>query len=448
MRLRRSVDSVNTRIKGALLANGLSRAARVFEQLALIPLLLAGWGVQLYGEWLALVSVAGFAVITSLGVGHAASSDIVLMHARDRNVDASNAFTTSIVLISISIAAGFSGLWLVLSFLDLSELASLRTLHVSEARTIAMILSAAVLLGLYCEPLGGVLGAAVGSVAPNMIYAGCKLIEIAAVGLAIFHGAGPYAIAVIVASVSAISVVVHAWCVIKWAPWLSCFPIRLDGPAIRRNLRPAAGFFIIFISMNLAAVNLPRLIVSHALGAAALAAFTVIVTYTKTARSVASMISQSMQVELGRSWAKARRGQTRRIAESMVNGALAFVVILLAIEIAAAPLVIPVWTHGQIALSWALLLALACVALVGAYFDATMLAVSAFNQVGRLAVWYAAFLAVALGTALVVLPPTGNSAIIGVCLLAPELAGAWSATRTLRQVVGRIRIRPWSLFRH
>jgi O-antigen/teichoic acid export membrane protein len=437
----RSIDAVNLRIWGALITNSLSRAVRIIEQLALIPLLLAGWGLQLYGEWVALVSIAGFAIIASCGIGHAAASDIILEHARGRDHDATKTFVTSMMLISLTIVACLSALSAVISFVDLNAIISIDTLSTGEAKTIIIILSIGVLLGLYSEPLGGVLGAAVGSVAPNFIYAVSKTIEISAIAAALYFGAKPHSIAIIITSVSLVNICIHLACVVWWAPWLSFSPANFDSAAIRRNFRPAVGFYIIFVSVNVVALQVPRLIVSHVLGAAALTGFTVIVTYTKTARSVATMLSQSMQVELGRAWAQGYASHARRLIESMISSSVSFVILLLAFEIAAAPFVITLWTRGQVAIQWQLMFALAIVALIGTYFDATMLATGAFNRVSRLAVWYAAGLAIGIGASLLALPATGNVAVMAIAMVIPELAGAWSATTILKRTVGRFRIR-------
>ena len=87
------------RIRRALFANLFARVVRVAEQLVLVPLLLSSWGATSYGEWLALGSIAGFAAIANLGIGHAAAAEIILISARGEFAKASSTIITSLALI-------------------------------------------------------------------------------------------------------------------------------------------------------------------------------------------------------------------------------------------------------------------------------------------------------------------------------------------------------------
>jgi len=435
---------MRNRIWGALIANGFSRVIRIAEQLVLLPLLIAGWGIELYGEWVALFSIATFAGIANFGIGHTAASEIVLQHARDDNSAATTTFVTSMVVTTIAVVAGFLSLLAVVSLADIHSLVSITALDSREARSIVVVLSLAILLAFYNEPLGGVLNAAIGAALPNFIYATTKAIEIGAIGVALHFGVRPFSVAVLMASASLANVAILAAVAIVCVPWLSFRPSHFRVEVLTRNIRPALGFFAIFVSFNIFAVHVPRLIVSHELGAVALAAFTVTITYARTARNAATMISQAMQVEVGRAWAGEDKENTRWLVEAMVNNTLSAVAVLLAIELTMARLIIPAWTHGQVAVDWKLLLALAAVALVGAYFDAVFIAAAALNRVGKIATWYSSGLAVALGASFAFLPLTGSVSTLGVLMLLPELAGAWSATNVITQATGRLRIKLFS----
>ncbi|MBV8094260.1 MAG: hypothetical protein JO110_13775 [Acetobacteraceae bacterium] len=201
-----------------------------------------------------------------------------------------------------------------------------------------------------------------------------------------------------------------------------------------RISRPAAGFFVILVSLNIFSVYLPRILVSHTLGPVALATFSVLVTYTKTARNLATMTSQATQVEIGRLWASGDFSGARDITQRMLRHATLLVVLLLAGAIALAPLVIPRWTGGNIALDWPLMASLGLVALIGTYFDGLLLATGALNRVALVATGYATGLAIALAGAMILLPLTGRLAAIGVCMLLPEIGGIIAGARTLRSL--------------
>jgi O-antigen/teichoic acid export membrane protein len=226
---------------------------------------------------------------------------------------------------------------------------------------------------------------------------------------------------------------------IRCAPWLSFRFSDFDPDAIRRTWTAAFGFFCIHVCTNLINLHVPRLIVAYSLGPAALSIFTVFITYTRAARNFALMASQATQVEIGKAFAKDGREAARELLTPMLRSALLGAGLLLTAELALAPIVIPAWTHGLVAVDWPLLAAAALVAFVGTYFDATLVAASAFNRVAAAAIFYAAGLVVGIGAALALLPWLGLVAVAGVGMLAPEVIGAFGATMTIRSVFNKSR---------
>ena len=103
------MSTVRQRIRFAFIANGIGRVMRVAEQLALVPLLLLGWGVERYGEWIALYSIAVFAALAHPGIGVAAYSDIVIQFAGGNRRAAVRSFTTAIVLMVVTVV--MEGTW-------------------------------------------------------------------------------------------------------------------------------------------------------------------------------------------------------------------------------------------------------------------------------------------------------------------------------------------------
>ena len=70
------MSGVRTRILLASGANGLSLAARAAEQLLLVPILLAAWSAQLFGEWLMLAAVPVYLALLDFGVVQAGSNEL------------------------------------------------------------------------------------------------------------------------------------------------------------------------------------------------------------------------------------------------------------------------------------------------------------------------------------------------------------------------------------
>lgn len=423
------------RIRRAFITSGLLRGIRVAEQIVLVPLLLGTWGLDRYGEWVALMSVASIAGAMNLGIGHTAAADIVLQFAAGNTRRAAQSFVTAMTLTT---AGGFIGAAILAAAaqaIDFHWFMSTTTLTPGEARAVFLLLGLWLLVAFYIEPLAGVIGAVRGAGVPNASFAAGKAVEIVGIGVAVYLGAGPVAVAAIILSATILTVLVDLALAIHCAKWLSFRLSDFDPGAIRRVRAAAFGFFCIYVSTNLINLHVPRLIVSYSLGPAALSIFTVFVTYTRAPRNFALMVSQATQVEIGKAFASDGREAARLLFTPMLRNALLFAGVLLAGELALAPIVIPAWTQGHVAVDWPLLTAAALVAFVGTYFDSILVAASALNRVAYASIFYASGLVVGLGAAVALLPFLGLVAVAGIGMLAPEVIGAWGVTVTLRRLL-------------
>jgi O-antigen/teichoic acid export membrane protein len=423
--------SVRRRIWWAFVANGAGRAAQIVEQLLLVPLLLSMWGSERYGEWIALTSLAAFAAVTSIGVGHAGFSDILLRHAGGDDRAAGRSFITTIVLVTVIVVIAFALLVAALAVVPLADIVTLRALPLPEARNIVLIIGLQALLIFYVEPFAGVLGAAVGAWLPNLISAAARASGLIAIAVALSREATPQSVALILLATTigqlSLSLLLGLWL----APWMSLRLRDFDTHALARTWRASLGFFGLTVFMGVIYFQVPRLVVFHFFGAPAVAAFTVFVTYTRAARMLALMVSQAAQVEIGRAFGHGHSARFKLLIETAASTSVVAAAILLAGALGAAPLIVPLWTHGHVAIAWDLLWALGVAALIGTYFDALLVSVSALNRVGVVALYYGAALSVALAIGTSVAPLLGPVAIAA-ALIVPEIAGAVAALQALR----------------
>ncbi|MDA9499486.1 hypothetical protein [Bradyrhizobium sp. CCBAU 11357] len=426
--------AVRRRIRSAFAAYLFARTIRVAEQIILVPLFLSSWGAQSYGEWLAVAALAGFAATANLGIGQAAAAEIVLQSTRNQLNKASRVVVTSLVTIVASIAVGLLGLGLILALADLRALAGIGLDDMPAPALLVVVLAGATLITFLSEPLAGTLSAALGAAVPNAIAAISKTIELVCIAIALGAGAGPLAIAGIMLAGAALNVTFHLIWTLRRVTWLSFSPANFDLEFLARTWRSAAGFLLIFVCINILGVYLPRLLVSHSLGPVALATFSVLATYTKTARNLATMTSQATQVEIGRLWASGETKNVRQMVRRMLRNATLLAALLLVAELVLAPTIVPRWTGGHIPLEWELMITLALVALLGSYFDGVLLTASALNQVGLIAFGYALGLLICIVGAAILLPWTGRLVTVGICLLLPEIGGAISGNQILARI--------------
>jgi O-antigen/teichoic acid export membrane protein len=435
------IDSTaRRRIWGTLVGNVFGRLMRVAEQLLLVPLFLAVWGPEKYGEWIALNAISMFVSLGNFGIAHAGMSDIVLRYAGGDRRAAARSFVTSVVLLTLVIGAVYALLNVALQIFDLHDVISLHVLGYPEARLVILIVMLSMLLNFYGEPFNGVISAAIGAAVPSLLIAVAKAIELLGMAAALMISGKP----VVVAAMSLVATLIFLAMniVVAWrnAPWIS-FSIRdFDMAALQRTWKASLGFFALLTCISVFAGQLPRLIVFHYFGGAVLAVFSVFVIYTRAARMLAITMSQAAQVEIGRAFAHGLMDEVQKLIETILGSALGIAGLILIAEIAAAPVVIPIWTHGHVPVAWSILLPLALAALAGAYFDATTAAVSALNRVGLVAAGYGVCLAIGLLGGIAALPYLGPPAI-ALGLVLPELGGSWAALRTLREAIPSVTIR-------
>ena len=294
--------STRQRIAAALLGNGFVRVVRISEQIFLIPILLAAWGAVQFGEWMALTSVASFAYLANLGIGQAALSDIVMRYSSGDREGASRSFVTAVMLITVAIAIGFAVLLSAVPWLGSGGALLPQSMALHDARLVILIFGFALLVNFYTEPLTGAISAEIGLAVPNVLAAFSKVLEIVGIAIAIRFSATPVAVAWIILCASVGNVLLLSIAARRWGGWISFNVRQFRIDALQRTWKASLGYFVIVVCMTFVYLQVPRLIVFHYFGAAALAGFTVFVTYTRVGRMLASMVAQAAQVEMSRAF--------------------------------------------------------------------------------------------------------------------------------------------------
>jgi O-antigen/teichoic acid export membrane protein len=285
--------------------------------------------------------------------------------------------------------------------------------------------------------MAGVISVLRGAAASNLLFAIAKATEIVAIAVSLYFKAGPLTVAIIMLMGASLNVLMHLMLANRWAAWLTWRGSGLDWTFLKRNWKASFGHFCIFAGFNVINIQVPRLIVFYYLGPAALVAFTVFATYVRTARSFSSMMSQAAQIEVARAFAHADLDRAAVMIKTLFQTTVAFSLAALLAAVVLAPLVIPAWTHGHVAVAWDVLSALAIAALIGTYFDTALLSVSTLNRVLLVAAGYLGGSVLGIAFGILLLPWLGILAVAGIVVLLPELGGAIAATHTLRRLLHR-----------
>jgi O-antigen/teichoic acid export membrane protein len=428
------------RIWAAFLANGFVRGARIAEQLVVIPLLLSVWGNDRFGEWTALTSLASLTYLFNLGIGNAAYSDIVLRHGAGDTAGAARSFVTSTLLITALAGAGFVTAFVLLQWQDVGTVMALHSVAPGVAKGVVLLYSFATLISFYEDPLTGVLGAELGLRVPYVMSAISKIGEIICIAAAVHFDAGPLLVTAITTAAITARILTMGAAAARWAPWLSFSVRSFDITVLAHTWKASLGYFFTYVCITFAYVQVPRLLIFHGFGAGTLAVFTVVMAYTRAARMVGAMISQSARLEIGRVFAGQDVAAFGTLVQAVIGSTVGVTFILLVGEMALAQFIIPLWTSGHVQVDWLALGTLALVALAGSLFDASFACVTAINRVSAVAIGYGLSLAVGLATGAIAMQWLGPVAMY-LSLLIPELGGTVGAALTLRRILPRTSVR-------
>jgi O-antigen/teichoic acid export membrane protein len=398
-----------------------SRVVRTGEQFILVPCFLSAWGVEAYGEWLTLTAVVTFVSFTNIGLGAASASDIVMLLGAGHREKAERSFSNCVVVL---FAIGVIVLLILIAIflnVDISATAGFTSIRNSDAIAIVTYSALSLVLIFFYAPLGAIIGMSAGVGTVNLILAVAKTFEIATIGGGVLlFGSGPATVALITLIWVCIAVACQLIVIRRVAPSFRLRVSTVEFESLLRLVRPSLSYFVLFVSVNIIGVQLPRLILFSIIGAPAVAIFSVTVTYSRTIRSLAGIITNAMQVEFGRYFGS---GDVRgfqslviRLCRVTVWAAVGSSLLLMA----CAGFFIPLWTNGRIPVEWPLLTLLILGACIGSLADAIMISLTSINRVGRIAIAHLGGVAVGLTFGSLFTSQFGSLAI-AVGLLVPEI---------------------------
>jgi len=398
-----------------------SRVVRTGEQFILVPCFLSAWGVHTYGEWLTLTAVVAFVSFTNIGLGAASASDIVMLLGAGHREKAERSFSDCVVML---FAIGVIVLLILIAIcfnIDITAAAGFSSIRNSDAVAIVTCSAFSLVLIFFYAPLGAIIGVNAGVGTVNLILTIVKTFEIATiVGAVLLFGSRPATVASIGLIWTCIAVACQVVVIRRVAPSFRLRVAMVESESLLRLVRPSLSYFVLFVSVNIVGVQLPRLVLFSTIGSSAVAIFSVTVTYSRTVRSLASIITNAMQVELGRYFGAGNVRGFQSLVIRLCRMTAWTAVGLSILLIACAGFFIPFWTNGRIPVEWPLLMLLVLGACIGSLADAITISLTSINRVGRIAIAYLGGVTVGLTFGSVFTSQFGSLAI-AVGLIVPEI---------------------------
>lgn len=373
--------SLRRRIWESLAAMSFARVVQVGYVFILVPILLSQWGVEIYGEWLILSAIASFGALTNFGMFLASAVEISLAVGAGDRESASKISATALVAGIAFVAAVLLLAWLGLSFVDARALFGVHVIPLHDVLAVTMLSLASVVLTVFIPVLSAPVTVTIGNALTTVAGAIIRVIELVAIAVAVYAGGGPVAVAVVLVGSVCLGILVHAALARYWVPWLSFDLRRFDTATLRRLIRPSLAQFLLYISVNIFIIQMPRIILGHLAGASAVAAFGVTVTYTRAARTLATLFSQSLQTETTRAYAEKRHDVLIRLTEGFCQTQLwVSLGAMVGLMLLGHP-IFSIWTHGKIAFDFWLCLVLGIGFIIGAYGDAVLSVLLGINRI-------------------------------------------------------------------
>lgn len=435
-------SSIRARIAQALSAQVALRAVVIGQQIFLTPLFLSAWGIEGYATWIAASAVASFASLASVGLGQATSAAVVIK-IRENDQEGINALFSN----SFSVLVSFSAVWLLISACVIAIWPSVGSEHTAaggQHDQVIFLMNVVILLGFLGSPFAALWGAAVGAGGPTSLNVFSKVFEtLACAAVLYFLKASQLSVALIMASFALLLFVGLVLLAKLRFPGLRFRTSLLRWSALATLTIPSLNNFLLFLSANILAIQVPRLIILSVWDAAALSLFAAMTTYFRTIRSFCVIVPAAIQIEVSLAFGGKETERLQRLLGFGIHSALWMSMIGGGIAILIGPYVFPVWTHNLIPFDWKLAAILLVGVLITTVFDTIAGVLVAVNALGSVPLAYCGAVLVAMLLPLFVGNGMGLYTYCAILVL-PEVIGLVAAVRRV-QGASDIAIAWWSI---
>jgi O-antigen/teichoic acid export membrane protein len=381
----------------------LVRVASALSTVALVPILIGAWGVQGYGEWVALVALISYASYANFGVVTIGGNEVVMGMGAGDPARAKRSFRNALAFSHLVVVPTLLAAACAASVVPFGRILNLAQVSDAEARLIAWLALAQVAVTTY-RGLGAFVLNAHGRYAVTYTTEGCvRLLELGSVATAVvWFGARQTGLAATLALFSLIELVAFVLLVRRIADWSFWHMGPLDRGWVRSLLRPGFGFFLANLSSQNILLQGPRIALAIVSGGSAVALYNVYGIVLRLADQIVLLISAPLEVEVVQAWHQGEKGRAYRL---IILGTQVSVLVLIACGVAllvTGPWFFPVWTAGRIAFDIGLLWLFLAIALAAQFGRIASQTLTAANRIFEVSVLMLplSLVAVGLGTIL------------------------------------------------
>lgn len=379
--------TLKRRLIGAFGASVLGPVVTIFVQLINVPVMLRYWGAQLFGEWLLISTIPAYLLLTDLGFGSVAGSDMTMReYAGDREGAIETFQSIAMLVLCISLGLGLL-LSAVIFLLPIHRLMHLSSMSPKETQITLLFLCLNCLVILQW----GVVTAAyrcagryaLGMLSVNVI----RILEgVSFLILLVWH-AGPLQLSLLMLG---ISIAGTSWLLFMKArliPWLP-FGIRhARWQRVRELWRPAIAFMA-FPAGSAISLQGMTMMVGMLMGPLAVAVFNPMRTLSRPVFQLTDAVKNSVWQELSAAYGLHNWELARKLHRSACQISL-WLALLASVALAVVgERLFTLWTHGRIVMDVPAFYILLAVVLLNSTWNASSAVPLAANKHQRLAIVY------------------------------------------------------------
>ncbi len=392
------------RIANAVWSGAAARLLSSALTLVSLPLAVRYLGAERYGVWATITSTVVWINLLDLGIANTLTNHISRAFALDDKTSAARYFTNALALTAAVSAIAGTAIAFAFPHINWTALFNVSaSVSASEVKFTAAAAAALMLLGLPCNLASKLLAGYQELHRNNFAVCAGAVASVAGLALGIVLRVSMPVLFVMSAGPVIFSSLATMLVTVTWAkPWLLPRPSLLDRSAIKELLESGSSFFLIQVAA-VVVFSSDNLIVSHYLGAAEVAPYSVTWRLVGLAALLQSLIFPALWPAYAEAYARRDYSWIRRTFSLTMKGTVALNLACVAVLVLFGRTIIRVWAGPAAVPTRPLLLAMGVWALISGFMSVESCLLAALNRTREQAVLsiVAAIVNLALSIALV-----------------------------------------------
>jgi O-antigen/teichoic acid export membrane protein len=413
-----------TRIMKGAGALSLTAAVNIVGQIVFVPVALSIWGTDAYGEWLVLTGLITFLSFTDLGIQSFVTNCMCGSYVRNER-DVLQQQLHSALRLQIPLA-GFvlSAIAVVFALFPVAALLGLHTVTSSTLFLTVLLLAGELLMGIPMGVIAGVYRATGylprGAIIGTIRQAGMFVVTLGLLALTpnfAIIAAGRFL-------VSGLVIVAILLDLRRLHPWLSAYPNSGSWAQGFRMVGPGLLFVAIPILQYASIQGIITLLQRFHAGSD-VSWFSTHRTAVNFAAMLSGLLTVAVTPEFTALYALEKRDALLRLYRGLQRVNFWLVATALLGMLPFLPFVYPRWTAGRLNLNWALLAFLMSRMILWAWWNSSLILLSAINRVRPVAIALAISTTITLALAVSLVPRWGVYGAAAAWTLGDLLAAGW-----------------------